>query len=248
MEGGSVGTFQQNVTTKASLAIGRELYSGQGMYLLFHVQLGGKEIQQRWSIKVEAIAYQPGNTSKPLQFFWGRELPCPEFVIIVEIMLKVLDVLAMSQLSEDIIGKIYPLFDLLTEIEVDASGIVTDWRPDNLYFDPELLANNTTGTSTKVKLCPIVIDDICRVDAKDYVDYCNNTMTSTITKVLTQQSVTESDKESVYAHLLIGHHHNMNISFLLATSPLSAPPICPTYLPPQTVLGLCRTYKDHDWA
>eukprot|EP00957_Ditylum_brightwellii_P130975 9990395-Ditylum_brightwellii.AAC.1 len=25
-------------------------------------------------------------------------------------------------------------------------------------------------------------------------------------------------------------------------------PICPTYLPPQTVLGLCRTYIDHGWA
>ena len=25
-------------------------------------------------------------------------------------------------------------------------------------------------------------------------------------------------------------------------------PICPTYLPPQTVLGLCKTYIDHGWA
>eukprot|EP00957_Ditylum_brightwellii_P031816 2412466-Ditylum_brightwellii.AAC.1 len=25
-------------------------------------------------------------------------------------------------------------------------------------------------------------------------------------------------------------------------------PIYPTYLPPQTVLGLCRTYVDHGWA
>eukprot|EP00957_Ditylum_brightwellii_P116117 8857536-Ditylum_brightwellii.AAC.1 len=24
--------------------------------------------------------------------------------------------------------------------------------------------------------------------------------------------------------------------------------ICPTYLPPHTVLGLCRTYIDHGWA
>eukprot|EP00957_Ditylum_brightwellii_P169176 12877426-Ditylum_brightwellii.AAC.1 len=25
-------------------------------------------------------------------------------------------------------------------------------------------------------------------------------------------------------------------------------PICPTYLPPQTVQGICRTYIDHGWA
>eukprot|EP00957_Ditylum_brightwellii_P136694 10424334-Ditylum_brightwellii.AAC.1 len=25
-------------------------------------------------------------------------------------------------------------------------------------------------------------------------------------------------------------------------------PICPTYLPPHTVLGLCRAYIDHGWA
>eukprot|EP00957_Ditylum_brightwellii_P153230 11662819-Ditylum_brightwellii.AAC.1 len=37
-------------------------------------------------------------------------------------------------------------------------------------------------------------------------------------------------------------HHSLLISPL---HPTKQSPICPTYLPTQTVLGLCRAYIDH---